>query len=183
MRKMVFLDRDGTIIVDEIYLNNPDEICYLPGVFEGCRKLRDQGFEFAIATNQSGIPRGKVQISQIREIHRRIKNEFARHGVEILSFYYAPFMPDSNHFMRKPNPGMIEEGLSDFNADRKSSWMAGDRLTDIIAGQRAGLRTVFLEGTEKIDRSPKAQYKPHFIAQNFLELTEFILETSSKARE
>ena len=56
-RPAVILDRDGTLIVDKIYLNDPDQIVYLPGVFSAMRLLRDHGFVFCVATNQSGVPR------------------------------------------------------------------------------------------------------------------------------
>ena len=74
-KKAVILDRDGTLIVDKIYLNDPEQIEYLQGVFEALRLLRDHGFVFAVATNQSGVPRGLVQVENLYEIHRRIRGD------------------------------------------------------------------------------------------------------------
>lgn len=140
----VLLDRDGTLIVDHVYLNNPDRIEYLPGVFTAMRMLRDAGFVFCVATNQSGVPRGLVDVRNLDEIHRRIRAKFAREGVDILSFHSAPYMTDNDHYYRKPNAGMLFEAASWYDLDLSRSWMVGDRMTDVEAGHRAGCRSVLL---------------------------------------
>lgn len=172
-RKLLFLDRDGTLIVDKIYLNDPSLIEYLPGAIDGLKKLRRQGFEFLFVTNQSGLARGIVQIQNLNEIHRRIRAHLSSHGIDVLSFYYAPYSVQSNHWMRKPNPGMIELGLQQFRGNRQASWMVGDRETDLIAGQKAGLNTGFLLGTENPQnlKSP-----PNLLALNWDDLVQQILE-------
>lgn len=158
MKKAIFLDRDGTLIVDKIYLNDPDQIVYLPGVFDALRLLRDAGFHFVVATNQSGIPRGLVTLANLREIHRRIRFEFARNGVDFLSFHYAPFMTNHDHTLRKPNAGMLLEAAHDYSIDLSQSWMIGDRMTDVEAGHRAGTRSVLLSDQESPLSFP--QFKP-----------------------
>ncbi len=178
MKKVVFLDRDGTLIVDKIYLNDPDAVEYLPGVFEGLRKLRDCGYEFIVATNQSGVPRGLVTLKNLNEIHNRIRCEMSRRGINILQFYYAPFLTNDRHPMRKPNPGMLDCGVRDFNVNRKKSWMVGDRMTDVAAGHRAGMRSVFLKGTENHKLSPFTS--PEFVAENFLEVSDYIISNENR---
>jgi D-glycero-D-manno-heptose 1,7-bisphosphate phosphatase len=174
VRKVVFFDRDGTLIFDKIYLNDPDQIEYLPGVFPGLRQLRDHGFEFIVVTNQSGVPRGLVDIENLHEIHRRIRVDMAREGIDILQFYYAPFLVESNHPMRKPNPGMITSGISEFNVDPQPSWMVGDRYTDVVAGHRAGLRNVFLCGTETPPES-NLDILPDYVAPDFDHVCQYIV--------
>ncbi len=173
MRKLIFFDRDGTLIIDKIYLNDPKGIEYLPGVFEGLKKLRDHGFSFVVVTNQSGIARGLVSIENLNQIHHNIRQDMALHGIDILNFYYAPYSVSSNHWMRKPNPGMIELGIKDYRGDRKKSWMVGDRLTDIQAGQKSQLRTAFLFGTEGAPQD--SQNKPDILASSFGELCDQII--------
>lgn len=140
----VILDRDGTLIFDLVYLNDPEKIEYLPGVFEALRLFRDHGFKLMVATNQSGVPRGLVDVKNLDEIHRRIQAKFCSEGVDILSFHSAPFMTDYNHHLRKPNPGMLLEAASFYNVDLPRSWMIGDRMTDVEAGHRAGCRTALI---------------------------------------
>jgi len=144
MRKAVIFDRDGTLIVDRIYLNDPQAIEYLPGVFDALRLLRDEGYVFTVATNQSGIPRGLVDVKNLEEIHRVIQADFCRYGIDILSFHSAPFMTDTDHFLRKPNPGMLKEAICWHNLDATKSWMVGDRWSDVEAGHRAGMKSAFL---------------------------------------
>ncbi len=148
LKKTVFLDRDGTLIIDKVYLNDPDQIEYLPGVFDALRLLRDHGYQFIVVTNQSGIARRLVEMENLDETHRRMQAEFARHGVDLSRFYYAPYSVESNHYIRKPNPGMLLRGALDHSVDLKKSWMVGDRWSDVEAGQKAGCRTVFLSGVE-----------------------------------
>lgn len=173
MRKVVFFDRDGTLIYDKIYLNDPSQIEYLPGVFEGMRRLRYEGFEFIVVTNQSGVPRGLVDHDNLMLIHKIIRDNLAAEGIDILNFYHAPFLVESNHPWRKPNPGMLETGIRDFNVDPARSWMVGDRMTDVEAGRRAGMRAIFLDGTEDPNFSPFES--ANFFAENFAEVCDIIL--------
>lgn len=179
LKKAIFLDRDGTLIIDKVYLNDPDQIEYLPGVFEALRLLRDAGFTFIVATNQSGVARGIVSIANLDETHRRMQAEFARHGVDLSRFYYAPYSVESRHEMRKPNPGMLLMGARDHSIDLTQSWMVGDRWTDVEAGARAGCRTVLLEGVE----APPTQHElgpqhPTVHSASLLEAVPKILQIS-----
>jgi D-glycero-D-manno-heptose 1,7-bisphosphate phosphatase len=157
----IIFDRDGTLIVDKSYLNDPEQIEYLPGGFEALRKLRDHGFVFAVATNQSGVPRGIVDVRNLDEIHRRIQAEFSRHGVHFLSFHSAPFMTEYSHPTRKPNPGMLLEAAAWYNLDLSRSWMVGDKMIDVEAGHRAGCRSVLLGHFESPQKSHFAPPEIH----------------------
>lgn len=178
LQKAVFLDRDGTLIIDKVYLNDPDQIEYLPDVFEALRRLRDAGFIFLIATNQSGIARRLVEPVNLDETHRRMRAEFARHGVDLKAFYYAPYSVESNHWVRKPNPGMLIRGAMDFRVDLEASWMIGDRYSDVEAGRRAGCRTGLLLGQEVWPPSGASDSNlqwPELATHGLLEMAEQIL--------
>jgi histidinol-phosphate phosphatase family protein len=176
MRKVVFFDRDGTLIKDKIYLNDPSGIEYLDGVFTGLKRLRDLKYEFIIVTNQSGVPRGLVQLENLNKIHQNMRADLSRQGIDILQFYFAPFSVESNHYMRKPNPGMLDYGIKDFNVDIQSSWMVGDRMSDVEAGHRAGLKSIFLHGTE----DPRdSQFKmAEYDAIDFKDVCRFICDSN-----
>lgn len=176
-RKAIIFDRDGTLIRDKIYLNEPSEVEYLPGVFEALRDFRDKGFVFCVATNQSGVPRGLVDVQNLEKIHQRIRADFAREGVDFLSFHSAPFMTNTNHWMRKPNPGMILEALKWHNLDANQSWMMGDRLTDVMAGHRAGMRTVLLKNTDEhlqISASTVGELRPDLVCDQVIDACPII---------
>lgn len=173
MQKAVFLDRDGTIIVDKVYLNDPNQIEYLPNAFEGLKLFKEMGFKIYVATNQSGVPRGKVSLENLYEIHKRIGDECERQGVKIEKFYYAPYMTDSNHHMRKPNPGMLEAAHKDFGVDFKNSWMIGDKMLDVEAGHAAGARSILLK-TSGEDPKKSEFAPPEYIASDLLDCAKFI---------
>ena len=173
----MLLDRDGTLIVDMVYLNDPDQIHYLPGVFEALRLLRDHGFGLSVATNQSGVPRGVVDVRNLDEIHRRIQAKFCSEGVDIVSFHSAPFMTDYNHPTRKPNAGMLREAASWYNFDLSKSWMVGDRMTDVESGHRAGCRSVLIGTSDSPEGSPFRA--PEIFAPNLLVAAHEIVARST----
>ena len=175
--KAIFLDRDGTIIVDKVYLNDPNQIEYLPGVFEALKQLQAAGFIFMIVTNQSGVPRGLVTLENLHEIHRRIQLAFLEHGVEFQEFYYAPYHTDSDHPMRKPNPGMILKGVEDHQVDPQRSWMIGDRMIDVEAGHRAKMKTIMVGPRENPADFPEWQ-PPTGHYPNIIDAVPFILKNT-----
>lgn len=176
-KKAVLLDRDGTLIVDMVYLNDPERIEYLPGVFEAMRLMRDYGYVFCVATNQSGVARGIVDVRNLDEIHRRIQAKFCSEGVDILSFHSAPYMTNNDHVMRKPNPGMLLEAARWHSLDLLSSWMVGDRMTDVEAGHRAGCRSALLGPTENPRSFPHFR-PPEIHVANLLDVAREIIARS-----
>ncbi len=176
LKKAVFFDRDGTLIIDKIYLNDPEQIEYLPGVFSALSRLRDAGYVFVVVTNQSGVARGLVTLENLHEIHRRISVEFGHHQIHFAGFYYAPYTVESNHAHRKPNPGMLIAAAEEHGIDLTASWMVGDRGTDVEAGHRAGCKTVLLTGIE--DESTIDRIQPHHVTSGIPETVEFILSHS-----
>lgn len=182
MHKAFFWDRDGTLIVDKHYLNDPDGIEFLPGVFEAMRQLEhDFGFIHFIVTNQSGIASGKVSIENLQEIHRRMTYELRKHGVSVRAIEYSPHSADSNHPMRKPNPGMILKLSQEFDVDLKQSYMAGDRESDVLAGQSAGCRTILIQGTGVSNALPQIRTIKPDVTLSSSELPQWVKTQFSQA--
>lgn len=176
MKKAVFLDRDGTIIVDKIYLNDPAAIEYYSDSFSALKGIAQAGYSLIIVTNQSGVARGLVTLENLSKIHSIIAEDFRLQGVTIAAFYYAPYAVDSGHPMRKPEPGMLLAAAQDHQIDLAQSWMIGDRMTDVEAGHRAGVRSLLLKGTE---RPEDFGYKPPFaIVDHLSHACSIILEHS-----
>lgn len=170
--KAIFFDRDGTLIVDKIYLNNPDDIIYLPHVFSALKKLQDSGYIFVVVTNQSGVPRGLVQEENIHKIHQKMTLEFQQHGILLDKFFYAPHPVDSGHPDRKPAPGMLLKAISSYNIDPTQSWMVGDRMSDVEAGHRAGAKSILLIGN---DEKETTYSQPEYVAQNLMDVANWII--------
>jgi len=168
MNKAVFLDRDGTIIIDKVYLNDPTQIEYLPKAIEGLKKMCDLGYKLVVVTNQSGVARGIVSLENLHKIHEIIRNDLSKHNIEIADFYYAPYSVESQHPMRKPKPGMLLLGAKEHNIETTKSFMIGDRDTDIYAGEHVGAKTILLAET-----SPEGCH-PNLICKDLLEAADFI---------
>jgi D-glycero-D-manno-heptose 1,7-bisphosphate phosphatase len=149
----VFLDRDGVLIEDREVLTRPDEIRVLPGVAEGLRRLKAAGFALIVITNQAVVARGRITEEQLGEIHAEMRRLLERAGAPPLdAIYYCPHHPEAALpeyrtacQCRKPRPGLILRAAVERDLDLPRSVLVGDRITDIIAGQRAGCRTVLVE--------------------------------------
>ncbi len=172
--RAVFFDRDDTLIIDKVYLNDPKLIEYMPHVFESLKKLKDNGFDLFIISNQSGVARGLVTVENLNLIHRKMEEDFAKHDIKFSGIYYCPFLPDSNHPDRKPNTGMILRGETEHGIDLKKSWVVGDRLTDVEAGRRAGCRTILLK-TQYSRHHNDPNSEPHFEASDLKKMAEIII--------
>ncbi len=175
-KKAVFFDRDDTIIIDKVYLNDPNQIEYFDDALVSLKKLADAGFLLFVVSNQSGITRGLVQEENLHKIHECMQNDFLKMGFKFTHYYYCPHLPESNHPDRKPNPGMILQAQKDYGVDLTQSWMVGDRLTDVEAGIRAGLKTILLTAIPSRHKDPGGE--PDFAARSLTEAAEFILKHS-----
>ncbi|MFQ5461232.1 MAG: D-glycero-alpha-D-manno-heptose-1,7-bisphosphate 7-phosphatase [Phycisphaerae bacterium] len=151
--KAVFLDRDGTIIEDTGYLADPDDIVLLPGSAEAIQRFAEAGYLVVVASNQSGIARGKFDEADLERIHERFEELLAHEGVNLDGAYYCPYLdgPEAtvrqyrrDSELRKPKPGMLLQAARELNVDLKQSWMIGDAPSDVQAGVRAGCKTVLL---------------------------------------
>lgn len=166
---IVFLDRDGTIIVDKIYLNDPDGVEFLEGAQQALKRVCDAGFKIVIVTNQSGVAKGLVQIENLNLIHQKIKDSLSSYGVEIFRIYFCPHPVDGNCNCRKPKTGMVKE--IENLIDKEKSFMIGDKETDIEFGINLGIKTILL--TDNLEQQTKANYK----AKNLLEAVDIILQS------
>lgn len=166
--KLLILDRDGTLIFDRNYLNDPAGVEYLPELFPSLKRMQAAGFLFVVATNQSGIPRGMVSEENMHKIHQKMEKDFQQQGLKIAKFYFSPHLPESDHPTRKPNPGMLLLALEDLNGEAKDSWMVGDKVIDVQAGHNAGMRSALLGHNSECDAE--------VVAKNWDQLVQKILE-------
>lgn len=172
--KAVFLDRDGTIIRDMIYLNDPAKIEVFAESYEAIRLMNQQGYLVILVTNQSGVAKGIVKESILQEINSIIIADFQKNGAKIKDVYYAPDAVDSGSFNRKPNPGMLLQAAQKYGIDLKLSWMVGDRMTDVEAGLRAGCQSILLQN-ETTPPIEGGYASPAFVAKDVLEAAKIIL--------
>jgi len=150
-RRAVFLDRDGTINEDVGYPGRYDQIRIYPFSFEAVRKLNAAGLAVVVITNQSGVGRGFFTEDDIRNLHDRMRAEFAAAGARIDALYYCPHVIGSSSpaydidcACRKPFPGMALRAREALDLDLEGSYMVGDKVEDVRFGLNAGARTVLV---------------------------------------
>ncbi len=182
MRPAVFLDRDGTLTHPRHYPARPEELILYSGITAGLRTLAECGFQLVIVTNQAGIARGYFNEQDLALMHRHLRAELAREGVEIAGIYFCPHHVDGvipelaiACDCRKPQPGMLLQAVADLDLDLPNSWMVGDILDDIEAGKRAGCHTVLVDlGTETLPAAPPRQ--PDWVAHDTIHALGIIRE-------
>jgi D,D-heptose 1,7-bisphosphate phosphatase len=142
MNKGAFFDRDGIINVDVDHLYKIEDFRFIEGMPQFIKKFNDWGFKVIVVTNQAGIARGFYTEDDMHKLHRHINKELAKIGAHIDVFYYCPHHPDITGpcHCRKPEPGMIEEAIKDFDIDVAQSILFGDKQWDIEAGEKCGIK-------------------------------------------
>jgi D-glycero-D-manno-heptose 1,7-bisphosphate phosphatase len=142
LNKAIFLDRDGTLIVDTGYCSNPADVKLIGGVQELLHQLKEAGFKLVIVTNQSGIGRGYFGEREFWAVQKEFERQVGDNLID--ATYFCPDTPENASERRKPNPGMLLEAANDLGIDLTESYMIGDKVTDTEAGVRAGVKASIL---------------------------------------
>jgi D-glycero-D-manno-heptose 1,7-bisphosphate phosphatase len=148
-----------------------DEFVLLPGVVEGCARLKAAGFILVVVTNQPDVGRGTLPQAVVEAIHDRLRVQLPIDRIEVC--YDAGGAQPPSAF-RKPAPGMLLRAARELGLDLGRSWMVGDRWRDVDCGKNAGCRTVFIDG----DYAEALRAKPDFTVRSFTEVVEIILTHS-----
>ncbi len=150
MSRALFLDRDGTLIIDKVYLADPAGVELFPGVAAALGRARSLGFKLFLFTNQSGIGRGLHTLEDTHLVNARME---ALLGLPLPIFdgiCIAPDWPAQPGGYRKPSPRFILETLAVHALDPAQCWMVGDSAADIGAGLAAKIHVAAVQ-TGKID--------------------------------
>jgi histidinol-phosphate phosphatase family protein len=144
-QRAIFLDRDGTLIVDVGYPRDPTQVELLPGVTDVLRPLQ-RDWLLVIVSNQSGIGRGVISPEEANAVHDRMISLYAEHGIAFAGVYYCPHAPGAHCECRKPSPGLLLDAALDLDLDLEQSIMIGDKASDVEAGKNAGCAEVIRLG-------------------------------------
>jgi D,D-heptose 1,7-bisphosphate phosphatase len=141
----VFIDRDGTLVVDKEFLSDPDEIEFVDGSLEAVRLLKRLGLKVIVLSNQSGVARGYFNIDTVERVNAALLGKLAGADAEIDGLYYCPHLATGTVPQysivcqcRKPAPGMAEEAAQQLRIDLRQSFMIGDKLDDLYLGRVFG---------------------------------------------
>ena len=143
--KLVILDRDGVINHDSAeFIKNPDEWVPIPGSLEAIARLNQAGYHVVLATNQSGVGRGLLDIATLCAIHDKMHVALAQAGARVGAVFYCPHGIDEGCKCRKPKPGMFEDIAHRFNLDLAGVPSVGDSLRDLQAGAAVGAQPILV---------------------------------------
>lgn len=180
--RAIFIDKDGTLIKDNPYNVDPSKIEFYPEVWEALHLIARRGFLLIVVSNQPGVAKGYFGEVELENLISSFRRTFSEQGLPLSGFYYCPHHPEGvvdgysiACQCRKPNPGLIFRAARRFNIELDKSWMIGDILNDVEAGNRAGCRTIMLDRKYETEWLAGEWRAPDFIVGNLLEAARTVV--------
>lgn len=162
----VFLDRDGVININHGYVHRLEDFDFIEGIFDVARQAHEQHYKLVVVTNQAGIARGYYTEDQFHHLTDWMCRRFFEAGAPISKVYFSPYHPTEglgsylkDDVSRKPHPGMILQAQSELTIDLARSVLIGDNVSDIQAGNAAGVGTNLLFATERPNEKAILNYE------------------------
>lgn len=154
-QRAVFLDRDGTLNVYKGFITKYKDIELMGGVVEAVKAINESGYLAIVVSNQPVIARGECTFEELEEINNKLETELGLKGAYIDDLFFCPHHPDKGFegerteykikcSCRKPEPGLLLKAAEKYNIDLSKSYMVGDSVRDVQAGQRAGCKSVYI---------------------------------------
>ncbi len=187
LSRAVFLDRDGTLCEcdDGQYIHTWSDVCWIPGVLDSLAYLHREAPDLKtfIVTNQAGIARKYTTRGDVRDTLERMAVRISECGGRIDGWIFCPHDIDAGCSCRKPKPGMLDTLAYQFDIDLSESYLVGDWLTDIQAGQARRLKTILVRtgrGEKALKTVEIRARSPSFIALDVGEAISWILDQERK---
>jgi D-glycero-D-manno-heptose 1,7-bisphosphate phosphatase len=185
-RGLIVLDRDGVLNRTVFHSDSeprdsplrPSDVVLASGVPEALKALEDAGYVLAVASNQPSAAKGKTTHASLVETHREVLEQARAAGARIEHSYVCFHRAEDGCRCRKPNTGMLEDALAETpGSTKETSWMVGDRVTDVLAGAALGFHTAFIgpgwPGDEEL--LEKRGVRPSFRGTDLQDFTRFLL--------
>ena len=160
--RALFLDRDGTLIVDKVYLADPAGVELIPGAAGALRQARALGYKLFLFTNQSGIGRGYHTLEDTHRVNARLEELLGPPRPAFDGICIAPEAPDQPAVYRKPSPKYILEMVAQHGLDPAQCYMVGDSAADIQTARNAGIHAVVVR-TGKVDPDTLPEVARHHV--------------------
>ncbi len=187
-QRAVFMDRDGTMSEEVGYVNHASRFRLFPYTAAAIQHLNESGWLAIVVTNQAGVARGYFSEELIDTVHGQMTKELTANGGRIDAIYYCAHHPSIGEppyrvacDCRKPQPGLINRAAEQFDVDLSSSWMIGDRYSDVELARNAGVKSMFVlsgygRGEWEHQRTTWSA-QPDLIAENLLDAVQMIVST------
>lgn len=152
MNKAIFLDRDGTINIEKNYLYKIEDFEFEEGALEAIKIFTELGYEIIVVTNQSGIARGYFSEDDLKKLNNYMIKKIEEYGGRITATYFCPHYEKegigeykTKCSCRKPQSGMLLNGIEKYKINKKISYMVGDKISDIKAGLNIGVPSILVK--------------------------------------
>jgi D-glycero-D-manno-heptose 1,7-bisphosphate phosphatase len=173
------LDRDGTLIEEREYLADPEKVAPFAGAAEALLSLQTAGLKLFVVSNQSGVGRGFFTMKDVERVNDRMTQGFAQSGVRFDRIYIAPEAPGQPSRGRKPSPQFLLDARDEFGLDLPSSYVIGDKMSDLESGWNAGVKKCILVRTgygRKLEQEHPDRLAKAVIADDLPAAAKWILE-------
>jgi D-glycero-D-manno-heptose 1,7-bisphosphate phosphatase len=173
-RRAVFVDKDGTLVVNVPYNVDPARIALAPGAAHAFSLLSRTGFVVIVVSNQPGAALGYFPEAALQDVEAKLRELVPA----IEGFYYCPHAPRQGCGCRKPAAGLLERAAREHGIALADSWMIGDILDDVEAGRRAGCRTILLDVAHETEWRLGEARRPHHVARDLAQAAAIIAGTA-----
>jgi len=175
MKKVVFLDRDGTLIVEppDEQIDSFEKLELIPGVIQGLRLLIDRGFELVMVSNQDALGSARYPLEAFEGPHNKLLGVLKGEGISFSQIFICPHTPADNCGCRKPKTGLVDQYIKSNDPDLGRSFVVGDRETDVQFGLNVGCKSVRL--------SDSATSAASYVAPDFLEACRYMVRADRSA--
>lgn len=183
MKKALFIDKDGTLIKNIPYNVNSSLIEFETNAVASLQLLQEYGYQLIIISNQPGVAFSYYSESVLQKVFRHLESKLQQQGVLLNGYYYCPHHPRGDCspyiktcYCRKPLPGMLLQAAMEHDIDLERSWMIGDILHDVEAGNRAGCRSILLNNGNETEWTLSPIRQPNYICNNWNEAAGIIIQ-------
>jgi len=166
--RVVVLDRDGTIVIDKHYLDDPDELEFLPNAAAGLRLLHAAGHRLVVVTNQSGVGRGRFSLARMHEVNARLEQMVVAAGARLEAVYSCPHSPDDCCSCRKPGTALMQQAAEELGFEPSDTIVVGDKASDVELGVNVGAITMLVSDRDATTASPAPH--PDFVVRDLVQV-------------
>jgi len=189
-RPAVFLDKDGTLLQDVPYNVDPARMVFAPRVEQALSLLASARLRLIVVSNQRGVALGRFPRAALLGVELRLREMFASCGATLEAAYWCPHDPAGAVApyarlcdCRKPQPGLLVRAARECRVDLPGSWMVGDILDDVEAGNRAGCRSILADCGNETEWEVASERLPYAIVSDLYEAAQLIVEHDAYERQ
>lgn len=171
----LFLDRDGTVIVDCHYLCDPADIALEINAADGLRAMIALGAIPIIVTNQSGVGRGLFTTTDVNIVHRELDRILRADGIIIAGYYSCPHIPEDHCPCRKPEPGLALQAAAELELTLDGAVVVGDKMSDLGLAKAIGARGILVRTGKGKECHVAATTQRFEVADDLLAVSELLI--------